>query len=531
MDGNLRILPLVLVISVLGASPGRAMGGEPTSPGEAFVARLVHPERQADEVLRLFRGARWSDPAAALAAWKTQRPDAGLGKPAEAVIALFNPEMAREWRSLDKAEIRIGLDAGTGVLGWSALIPRDDGTVAAGITAMPSPIPTIGRSPSTGGSLRWRGSAVPEFRSPAWPGRASSLRAREIGSNAVSRAPVSDEIQAAIWTRGRCSGSIRAPAEPVGWLARAASNDRGIAGVRMPRRRGGCLPEGRVARPGCLNDPGRRSRGPVQLRSAPSNWSGWRRCHPTGSRRWSQWSSIPTLRRGTLPSPRPIGSNASIRPAPGWHRLRNAAQSPGDGSRSEAGIRHSPSSPRGLDLFVRGARHAGPIGRGTGRAPPRRGGGRSAIGRAGRAAAGRPWGRRRHGSGRDPPAPRSGRLDRLGEGARVASRQDRPAAGRSLGDSLRGLGGRGALGRPSASGPSGRLGSGGLPGSRRRPNAPWPMIRPSSGGAGAEPGRQHDLLRWADLGDRVRKVLATLPGDAGAGAGLRIPDSGLRVQD
>ena len=137
MDGNVRILPVVLLILVLGASPWRAAGGEPTSPGEAFVARLVHPDRQAAEVLRLFEGARWSDPAAALAAWKTQRPDAGLGKPAEAVIALFNPEMAREWRSLDEAEVRIGLDPGTGGLGWFAVIPRDDGTVAAGITAMP----------------------------------------------------------------------------------------------------------------------------------------------------------------------------------------------------------------------------------------------------------------------------------------------------------------------------------------------------------------------------------------------------------
>ena len=136
MDGNVRILPVVLLILVLGALPWRAAGGEPTSPGEAFVARLVHPERQADEVLRLFRAARWGDPAAALAAWKTQRPDGGPGKPAEALIALFNPEMAREWRSLDEAEIRIGLDPGTGELGWFAVIPRDDGTVAAGITAM-----------------------------------------------------------------------------------------------------------------------------------------------------------------------------------------------------------------------------------------------------------------------------------------------------------------------------------------------------------------------------------------------------------
>jgi hypothetical protein len=136
MDGKVRSLPLALVISVLGAVRGGAAGGEPASESEAFVARLVHPDRQAAEVLRLFEGARWRDPAAALAGWKQQKPDAGLGKPIEAVIALFNSEMAQEWRSFDHAEIRIGLEPANGALGWFALIPRDDGTVAAGVTAM-----------------------------------------------------------------------------------------------------------------------------------------------------------------------------------------------------------------------------------------------------------------------------------------------------------------------------------------------------------------------------------------------------------
>jgi hypothetical protein len=44
----------------------------------------------------------------------------------------------------------------------------------------------------------------------------------------------------------------------------------------------------------------------------------------------------------------------------------------------------------------------------------------------------------------------------------------------------------------------------------------------------SEPGREHDLFRWTGLGERVRKLLATLPGGADPaqeGPGLRIPDS------
>ena len=47
------------------------------------------------EVLKLFAGARVAHPAAALAAWKRSARDPHqLGKPLEAVIAIFNPEMA-----------------------------------------------------------------------------------------------------------------------------------------------------------------------------------------------------------------------------------------------------------------------------------------------------------------------------------------------------------------------------------------------------------------------------------------------------
>jgi hypothetical protein len=49
-----------------------------------------------------------------------------------------------------------------------------------------------------------------------------------------------------------------------------------------------------------------------------------------------------------------------------------------------------------------------------------------------------------------------------------------------------------------------------------------------------EAGREHDLLRWAGLGDRVRRVLATLPGEAvpaRAGLELRTPHSEFRIEN
>jgi hypothetical protein len=60
------------------------------------MVRLVHPERQAAEVLRLFEGTCATSPAAALTAWKRSNPRPGwLAKPLEAVIATFNPGMVR----------------------------------------------------------------------------------------------------------------------------------------------------------------------------------------------------------------------------------------------------------------------------------------------------------------------------------------------------------------------------------------------------------------------------------------------------
>jgi hypothetical protein len=115
----------------------------PDSPA-GLVVHLVHPDRQAAEVLKLFDGSRWPHPAAALTAWKriTRNPQQ-LGKPLEAVIALFNPEMAREWRVLHEAELHLDLNPADGSPRWYATVPRDDGTAAAALTAMRLSYPEV----------------------------------------------------------------------------------------------------------------------------------------------------------------------------------------------------------------------------------------------------------------------------------------------------------------------------------------------------------------------------------------------------
>jgi hypothetical protein len=122
-----------VVVPLLFANAGRADAPDERS---ALIVRLVHPERQATELLGLFAGSRAAHPAAALAAWKrATRDPAQLGKPLEAVIALFNPEMAREWSIMNGSELGFGLRPGDDRLKWYAIVPHDDGTLAAAITA------------------------------------------------------------------------------------------------------------------------------------------------------------------------------------------------------------------------------------------------------------------------------------------------------------------------------------------------------------------------------------------------------------
>ena len=114
-----------------------ATGGRAEVPDErpALIVHLVHPERQAAELLGLFAGSRGA-PGRGVAAWKrATRDPAQLGKPLEAVIALFNPEMAREWSIMNGSELGFGLRPGDDRLKWYAIVPHDDGTLAAAITA------------------------------------------------------------------------------------------------------------------------------------------------------------------------------------------------------------------------------------------------------------------------------------------------------------------------------------------------------------------------------------------------------------
>ena len=54
----------------LATQPTGKVRGEPSEKGMPLLVRLVHPDRQAAEFLRLFEGSRTTSPAAALATWK-----------------------------------------------------------------------------------------------------------------------------------------------------------------------------------------------------------------------------------------------------------------------------------------------------------------------------------------------------------------------------------------------------------------------------------------------------------------------------
>ena len=129
---------LALIAGLVVREPrANAIGPEQATSGEPIVVRLIHPDRQAAAVLHLFEGCAAPYPAAALAAWKrsTRDPDQ-LGKPLEAVISFFNPEMVREWSVFHEARFQLGFDPETGTRRWRLTVPGDDGTLAALITAL-----------------------------------------------------------------------------------------------------------------------------------------------------------------------------------------------------------------------------------------------------------------------------------------------------------------------------------------------------------------------------------------------------------
>ena len=161
-----------LILALL-AAPTPALADEPRP---AITFRLDAPDRQAHAVIRLFRGSRAKDPAAALAAWKraSREPDR-LGKPLEALIAAFNPAMADELRSLDGSEAALWFVPGSKSPVWGAVLPRDDGTFAALATALVL----------SGGAAEapWRGLAVDRLGLPDSALMARSPKALLVGGS------------------------------------------------------------------------------------------------------------------------------------------------------------------------------------------------------------------------------------------------------------------------------------------------------------------------------------------------------------
>ena len=96
---------------VLACPACRTRGAEAPDCGPSATFRLVHPDRQAAAVLKLFHGSRAPHPR--------RRSRRGSGRrarrissasPLEAVISFFNPEMIPEWKVLHGAEYRLGFD-------------------------------------------------------------------------------------------------------------------------------------------------------------------------------------------------------------------------------------------------------------------------------------------------------------------------------------------------------------------------------------------------------------------------------------
>ncbi len=122
----------VLLLVGMGPAP---VAVPPSRP--AVTIRVVRPDRQCERLIGLFRGARAAHPAAALASWRrTESGREGLGKSAEAAIALLNPAMEREYKTLRDAEIGIGFGPAEGEVRWRVRVPGDDGTFAAVATAL-----------------------------------------------------------------------------------------------------------------------------------------------------------------------------------------------------------------------------------------------------------------------------------------------------------------------------------------------------------------------------------------------------------
>lgn len=98
--------------------------------------RAIRPDVQLERLLNLFEGTGLASPAEALAAWRQAAVETGPkppGKGAQALIALLNPRMVRELRTLDG--LTLWIDPG-GAWRWSLVVPHDDGTLSSLATAL-----------------------------------------------------------------------------------------------------------------------------------------------------------------------------------------------------------------------------------------------------------------------------------------------------------------------------------------------------------------------------------------------------------
>ena len=112
---------------------------EPAAPDDPIVVHLIHPDRQAATIRAdLSKDVPLPTPSGrtgGLEAAPCADPDQ-LGKPLEAVIAFFNPEMVREWSAFHDTRLLLGFDPATGSGRWRLAVPGDDGSLAALITAL-----------------------------------------------------------------------------------------------------------------------------------------------------------------------------------------------------------------------------------------------------------------------------------------------------------------------------------------------------------------------------------------------------------
>jgi hypothetical protein len=191
----------VLAAILIGGPPIPAPGADIP---EAMTVRLIRPDRQLERLIDLFKGSRATDPAAALAAWKRSAgAPKGLGKPVEAAIALLNPAMVRELRTLDGAVLGIEFDPNDGNVRWNVVVPHDDGTFAALATAL---VLTEGAS-----DLPLEGHPVDRLGPPGAPLLASM-------GGAVALAGTRDDLAVAV-AKARAGGLDRPNAES-GWFIR-----------------------------------------------------------------------------------------------------------------------------------------------------------------------------------------------------------------------------------------------------------------------------------------------------------------------